>query len=233
MVIIPSTCSRITSWVSSRITSRVSSRVWHGAMWRVCHPRADSVVWLSHMSSIWPWSGVPKVRFYDTFLGGLRHKITWRIQKNHQNGQSITHVAESDQPKIFPVHSAMRLVLQARWLNQPDNMPVAVYKTKKGKVIYLTGNKIAELLRKAVKKVRPDSTPDKLKRYSAHSVRVWACVLLDKAAWLGKLPTRRQHVAPTAKCWHIWPTCPCRGDTKLILTHFFVSVIANIHPIFT
>jgi hypothetical protein len=63
-------------------------------------------------------------------------------------------------------------------------MLVAVYKTKKGKVIYLTGNKIAELLRKAVKKVRPDTTPDKLKQYSAHSLRVWACVLLDKA---GKL----------------------------------------------
>jgi hypothetical protein len=64
-------------------------------------------------------------------------------------------------------------------------MPVAVYKTKKGKVIYLTGNKIAELLRKAVKEVRPDTTLDKLKRYSAHSLKVWACVLLNEA---GKLP---------------------------------------------
>jgi hypothetical protein len=53
-------------------------------------------------------------------------------------------------------------------------MPGVVYKTKKGKVIYLTGNKIAELLRKAVKEVRPGTTPDKLKRYSAHSLRVWA-----------------------------------------------------------
>ncbi len=60
-------------------------------------------------------------------------------------------------------------------------MPIAVYKTKKGKVIYLTGNKIVELLRKAVKKVRPDTTPDKLKWYSAHSLRVWACVLTDEA----------------------------------------------------
>jgi hypothetical protein len=79
----------------------------------------------------------------------------------------------------------MRLVLWVKRLNQPDDMPVAVYKTKKGKVIYLTGNKIAELLRKAVKEVRPDTTPDKLKRYSAHYLRVWACVLLDEA---GKLP---------------------------------------------
>jgi hypothetical protein len=112
-------------------------------------------------------------------------KITWCIQKNRQNGQLITLAAESDQPKMCPVRSAMQLVLWAKWLNQPDDMPVAVYKTKKGKVIYLTGNKIAELLRKAIKKVRPDTTPDELKHYSADSLRVWACVLLNEA---GKLP---------------------------------------------
>jgi hypothetical protein len=79
----------------------------------------------------------------------------------------------------------MQLVLHARQLNQPDDMPIALYKTKKGKVIYLTGNKIAELLWKAVRKVHPDTTPDKLKQYSAHSLRLWACVLLDEA---GKYP---------------------------------------------
>jgi hypothetical protein len=79
----------------------------------------------------------------------------------------------------------MRLVLRARRLNQPDDMPVTVYKTKKGKVIYLTGNKIAKLLRKAIKKVQLDTTLDELKLYSAHFLRVWACVLLEEA---GKLP---------------------------------------------
>jgi hypothetical protein len=39
--------------------------------------------------------------------------------------------------------------------------------------------------------------------------------------WLGKLPTYRQHVGPTAKCWHFWPTSPCRGDTKPIPTQYF------------
>jgi hypothetical protein len=79
----------------------------------------------------------------------------------------------------------MQLVLRARRLNQPDDMLVAVYKTKKGKVIYLTGNKIAKLLQKAIKKVPPDTTPDKLKQYCAHSLRVRACVLLNEA---GKPP---------------------------------------------
>ncbi len=79
----------------------------------------------------------------------------------------------------------MQLVLWARQLNQLDDLPVAVYKTKKGKIIYLTGNKIAKLLRKAIKKICPNTTPDKLKRHFAHSLRVWACVLLNEA---GKLP---------------------------------------------
>jgi hypothetical protein len=112
-------------------------------------------------------------------------KITWRIQKNHQNGQSVTLTAESDQPKICPVHSAMQLVLRARWLNQPDDIPIASYKTKKCKVNYLTGNKITELLWKAVKKVRRNTTPDKLKQYYTHSLQVWNCILLDEAR---KLP---------------------------------------------
>jgi hypothetical protein len=152
-------------------------------------------------------------------------KITWCIQKNRQSGQSIALAAEIDQPKICSVCSAMQLVLWARWLTQPDDMPIAVYKTKKCKVIYLTGNKIAELLQKAVEEVWPDTTPNKLKQYSAHSLRVWACVLLDKA---GKSPDyikkrlhwlvdsfrmylrdtaiiQHQHVDALLNCW-----LPCR-----------------------
>jgi hypothetical protein len=72
-------------------------------------------------------------------------------------------------------------------------MPIAVYKTKKGKVIYLTVNKIAKLLRKAVKKVRPDTTQDKLKWYSAHSLRVWACILLNEAGKLLDYIKKRLH----------------------------------------
>jgi hypothetical protein len=64
-------------------------------------------------------------------------------------------------------------------------MPIVLYKTKKGKVIYLTGNKFAKLFWKAVRKKRPDTTPDELKRYFAHFLQIWACVLLDGA---GKSP---------------------------------------------
>jgi hypothetical protein len=35
-----------------------------------------------HMSSVWPWSGVPKVHLCDTFLGGLRHSPP-RMKNQH------------------------------------------------------------------------------------------------------------------------------------------------------
>jgi hypothetical protein len=128
---------------------------------------------------------IVKILEEDSFQQVRLVKITWRIQKTRQNGQAITLSAEVDRPEICPVRSAMRLVLRARQLNQPDDMPLGVYRTKKGKSIHLTGNKIAELLRKAVKSVCPDTTSEDLKQYSAHFLRVWACVLLDEA---GKPP---------------------------------------------
>jgi hypothetical protein len=111
--------------------------------------------------------------------------ITWRIQKNRQNGQSITLTMDYTFLDLCPVLSAARMVIRARRLLQPDDMPLAIYKTKKGECLYLTGGKIAELLRGIVKRVRPDISSDDIKRYSAHSLRVWACVLLDEA---GKSP---------------------------------------------
>ncbi len=35
-----------------------------------------------HTSNIWPWSGTPKVRLYDTFLGSLRHSPL-RMKNQH------------------------------------------------------------------------------------------------------------------------------------------------------
>ncbi len=38
-----------------------------------------------HMSSIWPWSGPPKVRLFNTFLGGLRHILMRTRSQCHAN----------------------------------------------------------------------------------------------------------------------------------------------------
>jgi hypothetical protein len=108
-------------------------------------------------------------------------QITWRIQKNRQNGQKIKLSADTKNPGICPVRGALLMVMSARYLAKPDDMPVACYRTKKAPLLFITGSRIATLLCKAVKKVQPSTSADNLKKYSAHSLRVWACVRIDKA----------------------------------------------------
>ena len=58
---------------------------------------------------------------------------------------------------------------------------MACYRSKKGDRVYITASRIALLFRAAAKAVHPNLTKAELSKYSAHSLRVWACVLLDEA----------------------------------------------------
>ena len=116
----------------------------------------------------------------DSLETAIKVRITWRIQKNRQNGENKTLSAEPTCPKLCPVRAAIKIVLRARRLGQPDDLPVACYWQKK-KFSYLTGTRVAALYRQAAKAVNPRISKDDLSRYSAHSLRVWACVLLDEA----------------------------------------------------
>jgi len=113
-----------------------------------------------------------------------RVRITCHIQKNCQNNQKITLSRNKTNPTSCPVIAALRLVIRARRLSQPDSMPVACY-LKKDVMAYLTASRIALHFRAAARAVRPNISKDNEQRYSAHSIRVRACVLLDEA---GKLP---------------------------------------------
>ena len=108
-------------------------------------------------------------------------KITFRHQKNRQNGQSITLVSDDSHPDICPVRAAYHIFLRAKRLGQSDSEPMGVFVNKTGSTKYLTGNKIQEVLQSIAKEVHPDLTKDELKRFSSHSGRVWALVLLDEA----------------------------------------------------
>ena len=55
----------------------------------------------------------------DTVDKACTVQITWRIQKNRQNGQAITLAADVDHPEICPVCSALRIVMRAqRWVSR-------------------------------------------------------------------------------------------------------------------
>jgi len=108
-------------------------------------------------------------------------RITFRIQKNRKNGQKITFAADDKHPHICPVRSAYRIFLRAKRLGQNDDQPMGVYLNHQGVVKYLTGSKIAELLQSIAKTCHPDLTKEEISRFSSHSGRVWAVVLLDEA----------------------------------------------------
>jgi hypothetical protein len=66
-----------------------------------------------------------------------------------------------------------------RRCGQTDDRPVPFYKVK-DKLVYLTRKRVAALFREAVNAIYPNMLKINLARYSAHSLRVWACVLLDE-----------------------------------------------------
>ncbi len=113
-----------------------------------------------------------------------RVRITWHIQKNCQNNQMVTLLSDKANTVICPVLPALRLVLRARHLLQPDSMPVACY-LKKDALAYITGSRIAILFWAMAKAMHPTISKEEEQRYSAHLLQVWACVLLDEA---GKSP---------------------------------------------
>ena len=68
---------------------------------------------------------------------------------------------------------------------------MACFGTKKGARVYITASCIAFLFWDAAKAVHLSLTKAELSRYSAHSLRVWACVLLDEAGMAPKFVKSR------------------------------------------
>ncbi len=108
-------------------------------------------------------------------------KVTFRIQKNRENGQSITLKTDNKHPEICPVRAAYRILQRAKRLGQDDDQPLGVFINHHGIKKYLTGSKIAKLLQAVAQKVHPHMTREEISRFSLHSGRVWAVVLLDEA----------------------------------------------------
>ena len=108
-------------------------------------------------------------------------KMTFQIQKNRQNGQSIMLVADDTHPDICPVRAAHRIYSRAKKLGQSDSEPMGIFINKFGIKKYLTGGKIAEILWSVAKRVHPDCSAEELSCISSYSGQVWALVLLDEA----------------------------------------------------
>ena len=111
--------------------------------------------------------------------------VVFRHQKNRQNKQRVGIKADKKNSKTCSCINLGQMVQRKRRLGHSMDLPLTVYKNKKGQIKYLTGTILTNMIRKAVKRAYPEISREELMLYSAHSIRVWACVLLHET---GKLP---------------------------------------------
>ena len=108
-------------------------------------------------------------------------KVRWRYQKNMDNGQIITQTRNRTNPKFCGVLVAANIRRRAQRLNSTDKETLAMFKDSKGTTAYITNNMIAKHLQLCAKKVYDIKCRKALSKWTAHSIRVGACVSLSEA----------------------------------------------------
>ena len=115
----------------------------------------------------------------------IRHapilNIRWRFQKNNDNGQVISYFHNTKDTMFCVVKAAKRIYKRAVLLQVDSDDPIAVFteKTKtKNKVSYIDDKHICRVLREAASSIYNIKSKDELSKFTAHSIRVGACVLL-------------------------------------------------------
>ena len=109
-------------------------------------------------------------------------------KKNGDNGQIITWKKCKEHPNFCPVLAVLNILIRAGRLNIDPGEPIAVTITgPKGQteISHITSGLVSKHLQNAAKAVYNLSNKKDLARFSPHSLRVGACVLLFN---LGKSP---------------------------------------------
>ena len=108
-------------------------------------------------------------------------EVRWRFQKNLDNGQKIQQVCNREDAAMCCVQAAIRITQRAQRLNQSGGDTLAVFKDNKGRTCFITNTLISRHLRESAKRVYNIRSRALLARWSAHSIRVGACVSLSEA----------------------------------------------------
>lgn len=114
-----------------------------------------------------------------------RIRIRWSHQKNGQHGEVklIVRNKNGNLCGVVAIHRILRRFI--RLCGKSEGRPVAVYRDDQKKRMYLTDSTIAKTMRELACKVyRLDPNSDKVK-WSSHSLRVGACVLLHANGFQG------------------------------------------------
>ena len=107
--------------------------------------------------------------------------VRWRYQKNQQNGE-IKFMARNDRnPKFCTVSAALQILHRANTLKITQDTPLAVYSSPGEKHRLLSHKNMESLIRTAAKAVYKITSTEHLQRFSCHSIRVGASVMLHCA----------------------------------------------------
>ena len=106
--------------------------------------------------------------------------IKWRYQKNNDNGQVISYIEDNKNKKHCFVRASKRIRKRAKKLKIPNDKPIAVYTdtNRNKKTCHIDDIHISSILQEAAEKVYNITKKEELTKFTSHSVRVGACVLL-------------------------------------------------------
>ena len=105
--------------------------------------------------------------------------IKWRYQKNLDNGQTIPFAKDTICPDFCCVTAALRVWHRALKLNIDPTTPLAVFvEPKSSTPQFITNVHVTQLLKEAATAAHNITRKVDLARFTAHSIRVGACVLL-------------------------------------------------------
>jgi hypothetical protein len=109
-------------------------------------------------------------------------KITWRYQKNNENGETKKIVKNTTTPRFCGVNRAHRIVKRfVQLVGFCPTTPLAIYRTSYGKVQTVCDRQIEHSMRAiatTVYRLDPSRDADLIKKWSSHSLRIGACVIL-------------------------------------------------------
>ena len=107
--------------------------------------------------------------------------IRWRFQKNNDNGQVISYYQNLEDKSFCVLQAGKRIYKRTKKLGVKPNKPIAIFtdiKRNKKVIEYINDVHICKILREAASDLYKISSKEDLAKFTAHSIRVGACVLL-------------------------------------------------------
>ena len=102
------------------------------------------------------------------------------VPKNNDNGQKLTFTQNNKSPHRCPVRAAMRIRARCQRYSLPHDHPMAIFRDDSGNLKLIDNKHVELVLQKLAKSIYNISDENELKRFTTHSIRVGACVVLHE-----------------------------------------------------